>query len=775
MNDEVKILYYKDYNFGNLSKVKDQGLNKGRDRKKTHYLDMIATFDIETSTDVLMSCATMIMWMFDFRIRGKDTVIYGRTYDELLECFQLINQGLRKHQSKNKMCLRIYDHNLSYEWNFLKDDLALDPDNCFALSLEKIVDFWYFNGRIEMRDSLCLSGKSLEETTRFLKCKKAVGKWDYKKVRTTETELTPEELEYCVRDVVSLAEYISVKLKRWGKFINIPLTSTGETLEDFRRFVSYSAIKDNNGKRSYSFGRNYYYPYIAEGDKKYTLSVEEYKQLRNCYSGGFCGANMKFANRTLANVKSIDITSSYPNVIASEKFPTRFEKWSKDGWLKHAYKNENYAYIITIKISGIKAKNRGFGIIPKSRILQYGRKQDIIFYDDKVITVPPECYIITAVNEIDFEVIKAFYDFTYARVEIITQYDNINENCIDEETGEILKGECVNCPILVSRKKYLPRKLVAYVLQEYNKKSSIKEQIKSLESEKIKTRIIKSETGTELDIIPIERTSKWKELQLEYSEQKKSLNSIYGCFVKCPVRDKFTVKNINGHNEIVKEENDKDIQEQLDTFYSVGKKPIGQYSWGVWIASYARRNIISMIMKIGVDNFVYSDTDSVKFIYDEKIDKLIDEYNETAHQKIMEQLEKNHLLIFKDKINGLGEFKDEGLAEKFKTLGAKKYIYFQNNILHTVVAGLSKELGAKEIGKRGVDVAFSFFSAGLKLENVGKTTEYKYYDAEFVVNGKHYRKQKSCLIIKETAFILKVNTYSKKFEQYLVKSIEGRI
>lgn len=126
------------------------------------------------------------------------------------------------------------------------------------------------------------------------------------------------------------------------------------------------------------------------------------------------------------------------------------------------------------------------------------------------------------------------------------------------------------------------------------------------------------------------------------------------------------------------------------------------YSWGIFITSIARNNIIRNIVALD-DYVIYSDTDSIKLKkgYDKKVIEKYNDYVRKLNKKASEDLgidfdkfcpkDKNgkpHLL-------GLFELEDENL-EEFKTLGAKKYCYKKDGEIKITVAGVPKK-GAKQL------------------------------------------------------------------------------
>lgn len=62
------------------------------------------------------------------------------------------------------------------------------------------------------------------------------------------------------------------------------------------------------------------------------------------------------------------------------------------------------------------------------------------------------------------------------------------------------------------------------------------------------------------------------------------------------------------------------------------------YAWGVFITAYARRNLFTGIMAMGKD-YVYCDTDSIKFLNMDAHKAYIEDYNSNVIRKCTECLE----------------------------------------------------------------------------------------------------------------------------------------
>ena len=188
---------------------------------------------------------------------------------------------------------------------------------------------------------------------------------------------------------------------------------------------------------------------------------------------------------------------------------------------------------------------------------------------------------------------------------------------------------------------------------------------------------------------------------LYYQLNKEMLNSCYGMTAQDPVKD--TIDFIADSDELFIERN-----EPLEKLLKESnRKAFLSYAWGTWITCWARYRLQQAIDKAG-ENFVYCDTDSVKFIGD--LD--LTEFN---NERIRECHERNACAVDRNgEIHYMGVFEDDGSYKKFATLGAKKYCYTdQNDKLHITIAGVNKRLGADELGQiDNFKEGFTFSAAG---------------------------------------------------------------
>ena len=162
------------------------------------------------------------------------------------------------------------------------------------------------------------------------------------------------------------------------------------------------------------------------------------------------------------------------------------------------------------------------------------------------------------------------------------------------------------------------------------------------------------------------------------------------------------------------------------------------YAWGVFVTAYARRNVWSAILELK-DDYIYSDTDSVKYINRDKHLDYFKNYNENIKRKLINCLNYRKLpteyLHPKNK-NGeecwLGLWDYEGHYQQFKTLGAKRYLVKKDDKYILTCAGLSKKQGIDYLINQGKP--FEMFNDNMYIpkENTGKMThtyidEYQHY------------------------------------------------
>lgn len=191
------------------------------------------------------------------------------------------------------------------------------------------------------------------------------------------------------------------------------------------------------------------------------------------------------------------------------------------------------------------------------------------------------------------------------------------------------------------------------------------------------------------------------EQELFYNLQKALLNAGYGMMVQSPVKQSLifteSAENIYTVDENVS-------RETLLTKYN--RTAFLPYQWGVWVTAWARLRLKEGINIVG-DRYVYSDTDSVKYIKvrGDNIDELFDRYNsERKKQSISNSAYATDRHSIK---HYMGVFEYEDTYTEFSTIGAKKYVYrTKDGKLYATIAGVNKKLAPDELEEHGGIEAF---------------------------------------------------------------------
>lgn len=256
------------------------------------YNKQICAFDIETTGLPELEQSIMYVWQFAI----EDFIVIGRTWSEFREFINWLD--ILSHNRR----IVVYVHNLSYEIQFLSGIFHFSNENLFAMESRKVLKAVHNN--IEFRCSYLLTNLGLEAfTNRYnVEHKKLSGEdFDYSIQRFSDTELTEQELQYCINDVAGLVEALHSLFDLNGdNLYTVPLTSTG-----FVRRVCKKAMRTEHKQILDSFP-NY----------------EVFRLLRKAFRGGNTHANRYFADDVIRQpVYSADIASSYPAQQVCKLFP----------------------------------------------------------------------------------------------------------------------------------------------------------------------------------------------------------------------------------------------------------------------------------------------------------------------------------------------------------------------------------------------------------------------------------------------------------------------
>ena len=442
-------------------------------------------FDIETTNVDDLQAAFMYIWQFSI----DHTVFIGRTWDDFFDFLHWLTQPA--YLGSDTGYKIIFIHNMAFEMSFLLPQLASRGllKRVFAKNERQPLEVEITNNII-FRDTMALTNMSLSSLAHsYTKTQKLTGDLDYSVQRNYETELTDDELNYCINDVVILAEYAEQLHEEYTKHKKkIPLTSTGivrqyvkEQIEPTARF----SVKNR----------------IAE---LFPDNVDQYNYtMRWLFRGGYTHAQTAICGDILEDVTSFDFTSAYPSVMIHNVFPsTPFIPVKEPDIDKiAALIDGGKAVIFMVDFYNITATGDHV-VESKHKIIDY---EHAIFENGRLYCADRIRVLIT---DVDFDIYKMFYKWSSAVV---------------------ISAKCAH-------KKRLPAYLFNSVLEFYKGKKELKERVKKAEKE--------------YDNVPSpENEEKVKELKKLLQKIKGMLNSCYGMCVSRLNFEEFTY-DVNGWHTV---------------------------------------------------------------------------------------------------------------------------------------------------------------------------------------------------------------------------------
>ena len=407
---------------------------------------------------------------------------------------------------------------------------------------------------------------------------------------------------------------------------------------------------------------------------KQEMTESVYKLLMEAGRGGNTHANRYMSGRVWHEVDSFDVVSSYPSQMFLRKFPV--SKFTPYGEIESMTELDSllseYACLFRVIFTGLEVKdNIGMPYIAISKAtarskhvtLDNGRVLSVINREDRE---NDRGYIALTLTDIDYQIIKEQYtwdDMSISDFHIATY-------------------------------GYLPEALLSQVMAYFRAKTELKDKIKEAE-----------DRGDEEEAA---------NLAYLYAKSKNRLNGIFGMCYTNPVHN---IISINEDGEWI--EDAPEIGAALKKYWK-SRNSFLVYAWGVWITAWARRHLEDLFNALGQDKVIYGDTDSGKAVEVDisKIDAL--------NAKIMALAdERGAYCDYNGKRYYMGIYEHENKVPiaKFKTLGAKKYVYEDEKGLHVTISGVSKKLGAKELE------SIDNFVPGFIFKEAGGLTLY-YNDAE---------------------------------------------
>lgn len=169
---------------------------------------------------------------------------------------------------------------------------------------------------------------------------------------------------------------------------------------------------------------------------------------------------------------------------------------------------------------------------------------------------------------------------------------------------------------------------------------------------------------------------------VQYSIAKALLNSLYGMCVQKPVKQLIEEDYQSGDYSVNKDQDKRELYEKYKERYT----SVLPYQWGVWVTSYAFRNLFSLGACAGV--WLYSDTDSCYGM--DWDDEKVNAYNEKAKKMLLDR--GYGPVLHNDREYWLGVAELDGVYSEFISVGSKRYAVrdYESGKCKITVAGVPK-------------------------------------------------------------------------------------
>ena len=648
----------------NMIHVEELMLYDNETIKEFFKTDCYYTLDTESCDD------NVTAWVYAWSIGNteNDLQIYGEDLNDVYMVFDKIARAHNiKYNSKKGTSekFKVFVHNLTWDFEFFKYSLfemgfemffgsvkygnkvgVLEPgtfsimenDGSIYMANIKLHDGMTFvsnrknkngeyktqtvNIEIELIDSAKIMQKKLKEIADEVieiddMFKKLDDDYDYETIRNKGHKLTMDEKCYLYNDVYILKEFV--------RQFYIPLGTTKTTASSiaFEKFLEHT-FKQKSSKENYSVFSSVY--------PDLTGFVKITDIIKKSYRGGWTQANRKYINNIVKtnNAVSIDINSSYPAVVKSKMLPfgspVRFSEYDVDFIRQKGYDME----ILTIAFDGF-ANNNSDDLIGHIKVGGH----NVYDYNEFFAT---DRYSIKGSEYIHTNIVGGIKKGDTIKDYCLIGCDNPNEK--RRFTLNIWSFELEN--LLQYMSFYIEDKKWDRDVEDWVSLDKLKKGF-----EIVDVLAFKGAVGMFADAVEYYTAEKiaGKETNNACKTEmaKLMLNSFYGKMGSNPVRiDRSLKMNENGqikYNGAVHS-------------YKTSKRYYMAFASAV--TAWARVNLRTTLYKVGYNNVLYFDTDSLytTITKDELVERCGD---------ILDDFE-------------LGKWKVEKHYNSFKTIGAKKYI-----------------------------------------------------------------------------------------------------
>jgi hypothetical protein len=427
------------------------------------------------------------------------------------------------------------------------------------------------------------------------------------------------------------------------------------------------------------------------------------------FAGGFTHANAYYVDKNMYHVGAMDISSSYPATMMLPVFPISSFTQYTDEINDRKTFDDLLKKYCCIFEIGFYGIDASVTYENYISVSKCRVKENFIENNGRLVSAD---FILLTITEIDFDIIQHCYKWDKMRI------------------GKMM----------LANRGYLPKSFILAILSMYENKTKLK----GIEDQKA-----------------------------FYQNQKEMLNSSYGMTVQDAVQELVTFDLENGWDVEVTDKESAIIK------YNNDKQRFLYYPWGLYVTAESRKHLWYGIHHLKQD-YIYTDTDSLKFRNPENHFEWFENYNKALIQRLYAMCDHYHIdrsLIHpkdkkgKDQFIGIWDY--EGTYKIFKTLGAKRYLYMdENGHNQSTVAGVRKQAIDylnRTYGRYGI---FEHFTSGIVIPaNESGKTESIYNDNEiegecydYLGSKVHYHELTS-VSIKPTEYSMNRST---KFIEYLL-------
>lgn len=336
----------------------------------------------------------VVAWSIAIRAYHRNVVcLYGSRPDDFCKCLT----DILKYMPGDHTI--VYFHNLAYDYAFLRKFLFKE----YGLPVSQLNTKPYypisitFKKGLQLRDSLILSQCKLEKWANDLDVehKKAVGSWDYDKIRDQRGKFSKSELEYIQNDVLAGVECLDALCINLNKHVySMPFTATGIPRDETRQIGRKNKAHNLFTKCANDWGVQ--------------------MLLEMLFHGGYTHANRNCAGWVQDYAECRDFTSSYPTSMLLNKFPMdKFRKIKTELTIEQILStSDEFAYLFCMSATGVRLKDPFYPMpmLQVSKILHSELKTED---NGRIMSAS---FVSIMFNEYDLQLFLSMYDYDSIRI-----------------------------------------------------------------------------------------------------------------------------------------------------------------------------------------------------------------------------------------------------------------------------------------------------------------------------------------------------------------------